>query len=91
MNATRKRPFCQRAIDIALADLANDAGRPVPQVVVAGDSLALTSAPSYDLVIRNPHGRLRLAVSDRERFARGLYGRAYLYSRFTDILPRPGA
>ncbi|MFC0103687.1 HsdM family class I SAM-dependent methyltransferase [Sphingopyxis terrae] len=79
----------QRAIEIALGDLANDAGRPVPQVVVAGDSLALSPRAAYDLVIGNPpYGRVTLAAADRERFARGLYGHANLYGLFTDIALR---
>ncbi len=79
----------QRAIEIALADLAADARRPVPKIIVAGDSLAYKARPDYDLVVGNPpYGRVKLSEAQRAHFARSLYGHANLYGIFTDIALR---
>ncbi|CAN5496340.1 N-6 DNA methylase [soil metagenome] len=76
----------QRAIEIALADLAAEAKRPVPQIITQGDGLTVTPVPVYDLVVGNPpYGRVSLSPGDRVRFARGLYGHANLYGVFTDL------
>jgi adenine-specific DNA-methyltransferase len=79
----------QRAREIALADLAAEAKRAVPQIIVQGDGLAVIPVPVYDLVIGNPpYGRISLSSQDRARFSRSLYGHANLYGVFTDIALR---
>lgn len=51
----------------------------------AGDALAISAVPEYDLVIANPpYGRLTLPPEMRARFARSLYGHANLYGLFMD-------
>jgi adenine-specific DNA-methyltransferase len=79
----------QRALEIALADLAIEARRPVPQIIVQGDGLAVMPVPVYDLVVGNPpYGRVSLSPQDRSRFSRSLYGHANLYGIFMDIALR---
>ena len=79
----------QRALEIALADLAVDAGRPAPTMIAEADSLAIEPRPEYDLVVGNPpYGRISLSAKDRERFNRSLYGHANLYGIFTDLALR---
>lgn len=79
----------QGAIEILLADLAAAAGRPVPTVVKACDTLDVEPQPVFDLVIGNPpYGRVTLPLEQRRRYARGLYGHANLYGVFTDAALR---
>jgi adenine-specific DNA-methyltransferase len=79
----------QRALDIVLADLAAAAKRPVPQIIIAADSLASEAQPDYDLVVGNPpYGRIKLTETQRVKFARSLYGHANLYGLFTDMALR---
>jgi adenine-specific DNA-methyltransferase len=79
----------QRALEIVLADLAKAARRPVPSIVLHGDSLTAKPRADYDLVVGNPpYGRVTLSPEQRKRFARSLYGHANLYGIFTDIALR---
>jgi len=79
-------PLCQRA------------GRRLPVLVTACDSLAIKQprkrADGYDLVIGNPpYGRVSLSTGMRNRYSRSLYGHANLYGLFTDLairFARPG-
>lgn len=81
--------FGQAAVEIALADLAQKARRPVPIVIRAADTIEEAPSPDYDLVIGNPpYGRVTLTADQRARFARSLYGHANLYGVFTDIAVR---
>jgi adenine-specific DNA-methyltransferase len=79
----------QRALELALADLAAAAGRPVPPIIAQADSLAVEPRAEFDLVVGNPpYGRVSLSPEDRSRFARSLYGHANLYGLFTDLALR---
>lgn len=79
----------QRAIEIALGDLATAARRPVPVIVEQGDSLSKIPEAEFDLVVGNPpYGRISLDPEKRRRFARSLYGHANLYGVFTDVALR---
>lgn len=79
----------QHALEIALADLARDAGRPTPVMIEEADSLTVEPRPEYDLVVGNPpYGRVSLSAENRKRFSRGLYGHANLYGIFTDLALR---
>ena len=84
----------QRAIELALSDVAAKAGRVCPQLIVAADSLEAEASPEFDLVIGNPpYGRTSLSEDRRDRFRRSLYGHANLYGLFTDLAlqwTRPG-
>ncbi|MDB5440870.1 MAG: SAM-dependent methyltransferase, partial [Caulobacteraceae bacterium] len=84
----------QAALEIALADLAIEARRPVPVVVTVGDSLEASPTESFDLVVGNPpYGRVALTDDQRARYGRSLYGHANLYGVFTDLAlrwTRPG-
>jgi len=62
--------------------------RPSPLITV-GDSLRSDTADAFDLVVGNPpFGRLRLEPSQREKFARSLFGHANLYGLFMDLAVR---
>jgi adenine-specific DNA-methyltransferase len=81
--------LAQAAFGIALADIAVKAGRPVPVVVTACDTLAIDPEPIFDLVVGNPpYGRVSLSPELRQRYARSLYGHANLYGIFTDAALR---
>lgn len=81
--------LAQCAVEIALADIAARAGRPVPIVVTARDTLDADPEPVFDLVIGNPpYGRVTLSSEQRARYARSLYGHANLYGVFTDAALR---
>lgn len=81
--------LAQCALELSLAGLAGRAGRTVPQMVTACDTLLATPEPIFDLVIGNPpYGRVTLAPDLRARYARSLYGHANLYGLFTDAALR---
>jgi len=83
--------LAQVLLEIALWDVANRAGRLIPMMVDARDSLALRceEADSYDLVIGNPpYGRVSLEPDRRAVFQRSVYGHANLYGVFTDAALR---
>src|SRR6202034_1726890 len=65
-----------------------------PDYITVCDSLMTEHKSCFDLVIGNPpFGRVSLPATQRERFARSLYGHANLYGLFTDLavgLARPG-
>jgi adenine-specific DNA-methyltransferase len=65
-----------------------------PDCIIVCDSLKTENNSCFDLVIGNPpFGRVSLPTTQRERFARSLYGHANLYGLFTDLavdLARPG-
>jgi adenine-specific DNA-methyltransferase len=65
-----------------------------PECITVCDSLKAENNSYFDLVIGNPpFGRVSLPATQRERFARSLYGHANLYGLFTDLaicLARPG-
>jgi adenine-specific DNA-methyltransferase len=65
-----------------------------PDCIIVCDSLQTQNSSCFDLVIGNPpFGRVSLPATQRERFARSLYGHANLYALFTDLavgLARPG-
>lgn len=86
--------LAQAALEIALADLADAAGIPVPMMIRVCDALEEAPEESFDLVIGNPpYGRVTLTKEQRVRFSRSLYGHANLYGVFTDIAlrwTRPG-
>lgn len=81
--------LAQAALEIALVDLARQAGTPVPQMVTVCDALDQAPEAIYDLVIGNPpYGRVALSAEQRKRFGRSLYGHANLYGLFTDLALR---
>lgn len=81
--------LAQSAVEIALADLTRDCGRPLGRVVKVCDSLEEPPHPGFDLVVGNPpYGRVALTPAQRSRFARSLYGHANLYGVFTDLALR---
>ncbi|HTT79095.1 MAG TPA: N-6 DNA methylase [Stellaceae bacterium] len=83
--------LAQAMLDLALRDLAREAGRGVPRVVETRDSLDLKPADhgTYDLVIGNPpYGRVSPAIERRAVFRRSIYGHANLYGLFTDAALR---
>lgn len=81
--------FGQNAIELLLADVTAAAGRAAPIVVRVTDTLEEAPSTRFDLVIGNPpYGRVTLTPTQRQRFARSLYGHANLYGVFTDIAVR---
>lgn len=84
----------QAALEILLSDLSAASGRAAPICVKVCDTLEETPRAQFDLVVGNPpYGRVTLNTAQRDRYARGLYGHANLYSVFTDIAlrwTRPG-
>ncbi len=79
--------LAQSALELGLRDLAEAAGRPVPQMVEVRDSLALEKRDHarFDLVIGNPpYSRITLPPDRRVAFQRSVYGHANLYGLFTD-------
>ena len=81
--------FGQNEIELLLADVPAVAGRSAPIVVRVADTLQEAPTARFDLVIGNPpYERVTLTPSQRQRFARGLYGHANLYGVFTDIAVR---
>lgn len=82
-------------LEVALWEVCAEAGKRIPRVIVSADSLRHRFGQRrYRLVIGNPpYGRITLEKSQRERFARSLYGHANLYGLFTDLavqLCQPG-
>ena len=81
--------LAQGALEIAFADTALAAKRPVPLIIDVADSLETKSQPIFDLVVGNPpYGRVSLTPAQRKRYARSLYGHANLYGVFTDVALR---
>lgn len=81
--------LAQASLEIVLADLTLQSGRPTPVMLEVCDTLEAQAKPTFDLVVGNPpYGRVTLTPDQRERFARGLYGHANLYGVFTDIAIR---
>jgi adenine-specific DNA-methyltransferase len=81
--------LAQASLEIALADLTLASGRPLPSVVRVCDTIEEGPVANFDLVVGNPpYGRVTLTATQRERFARSLYGHANLYGVFTDIAIR---
>jgi adenine-specific DNA-methyltransferase len=79
----------QRALEIALGDLAAAAKRSMPTIVEQCDSLARAPRAEFDLVVGNPpYGRVSLSAEQRRQFSRSLYGHANLYGVFTDLALR---
>lgn len=74
-------------LQLALWPLCERAGRPMPRVVFAADSLRVElGSRRYDAVIGNPpYGRVTLDPEQRRRYARSLHGHANLYGLFTDL------
>jgi adenine-specific DNA-methyltransferase len=75
------------AVAGALRPLIRAAGRPMPNLGEARDSLELRSEEvgSFDLVVGNPpYGRVTLPQERRQRFSRSIYGHANLYGVFTE-------
>lgn len=56
--------------------------KPLPALVAVGDGLAPPARPVTAIVMNPPYGRVRLAESERARFASFLYGHANLYGLF---------
>lgn len=83
--------LAQAMLEVALQDLAREAGRAVPQMIETRDSLDLQPADDgiYDLVIGNPpYGRVSPPPERRAVFKRSVYGHANLYGLFTDAALR---
>lgn len=83
--------LAQALLEVALGELAERAGRPVPVMVEIRNSLALRAgeADDYGLVIGNPpYGRISLEPEQRAEFKRSVYGHANLYGLFTDAALR---
>ena len=80
----------QVVLETTMADICNDAGRRLPQLVTVCDSLKQDPPEKgFDLVISNPpYGRIKLRPRLRERYSRSLYGHANLYGIFTDLALR---
>lgn len=80
----------QTWLEIALADLSESSGLPVPDLVEVCDTLdQKPDTVLYDVVVGNPpYGRVSLSDTHRTEFARSLYGHANLYGVFTDIALR---
>lgn len=77
-------------LQIALADILEQARAPMPSVVQICDTLQQSPKDvQYDLVIGNPpYGRVSLRADQRQLFKRSLYGHANLYGVFTDVAMR---
>lgn len=81
--------LAQSALEIALVDVADKAGRPAPTIITACDTLEADPESVFDLVVGNPpYGRVSLSPELRERYTRSLYGHANLYGVFTDAALR---
>lgn len=79
----------QSALELVLADLAFASGLKIPTVIIVGDTLEIQASADYDLVIGNPpYGRVTLSATQRQRYARSLYGHANLYGVFSHIAVR---
>ena len=74
-------------LDVAVASLCRQTGRPIRSVVRVCDSLLqIQETNLYDLVIGNPpYGRVSLSDELRSRFKRSLFGHANQYGLFTDM------
>jgi len=74
-------------LQIGLADLLIRCRREMPAIVRTCNTFEQSPVGRslYDLVIGNPpYGRISLSKSEREKFARSLYGHANRYGVFTD-------
>jgi adenine-specific DNA-methyltransferase len=81
--------LAQAALEIFLADIADEAGRSVPSIVRVCDALEESPSAEFDLVMGNPpYGRITLSAKQRQGYKRSLYGHANLYGVFTDIALR---
>jgi adenine-specific DNA-methyltransferase len=80
----------QTFLEVALAESIATAGRPLSNLVSVCDALQQEPrGDAFDLVIGNPpYRRVGLSASIRERYKRGLYGRANLYGVFTELALR---
>ncbi|MGV7744329.1 Eco57I restriction-modification methylase domain-containing protein [Mycobacterium pseudokansasii] len=56
--------------------------RPLPGLVRVGDGLAEQRDPALVALMNPPYGRVKLAHTERQRFANYLYGHANLYGLF---------
>lgn len=78
-------------LEVTFAAELRAAGTQFPAIVRVCDSLD-QDAPEkgqYDLVVGNPpYGRVTLSSTQRQKYARGLYGHANLYGLFTDLALR---
>jgi adenine-specific DNA-methyltransferase len=78
-------------LQIGLADLLIKCRKELPPIVRTCNAFEQSPVPGdlYDLVVGNPpYGRVSLSKSEREKFARSLYGHANCYGIFTDAALR---
>ena len=77
-------------LDVTLAELCLESGRPLKSLVQVCDALEQESgAEKFDLVIGNPpYGRITLSPRLRQKFRRSLFGHANLYGVFADLALR---
>ncbi|MDE0680576.1 MAG: Eco57I restriction-modification methylase domain-containing protein [Gammaproteobacteria bacterium] len=77
-------------LDVILAELCLEAGRPLKSLVQVCDALEQEpGSEKFDLVIGNPpYGRITLSPNLRQRFQRSLFGHANLYGVFADLALR---
>lgn len=77
-------------LDVTLAKLCRDAGRPLKSLVQVCDALEQEPGTrKFDLVIGNPpYGRITLSPGLRQKFRRSLFGHANLYGVFADLALR---
>jgi adenine-specific DNA-methyltransferase len=65
-----------------LARVPESTRRPLPALARTGDGLATNGEPARVVVMNPPYGRVKLGVTERERYAHVLYGHANLYGLF---------
>ncbi|AEF42733.1 Eco57I restriction-modification methylase domain-containing protein [Hoyosella subflava] len=65
-----------------LARIPEQRRRPIPAVAQVGDGLRAADRPARVVIMNPPYGRVRLAPSERDRYAHLLYGHANLYGLF---------
>lgn len=77
-------------LDVTLAELCLEAGRPLKSLVQVCDALEQEpGSEKFDLVIGNPpYGRITLSPNLRQKFQRSLFGHANLYGVFADLALR---
>lgn len=80
----------QLFLDVTLAELCLEAGRPLKPLVQVCDALDQEpGSEKFDLVIGNPpYGRITLSPNLRQKFQRSLFGHANLYGVFADLALR---